>query len=191
MSNLADYLMGFNVNKKRLKKGKKLKRPKRVRWGQRMGKAATESNRRKDSNKEKLLLTLVARSGPPNSIEIARAKQIEEDYQMAQNIDQKQRIEESKKGKKVNEEAQEEPLQRPVSITESPISSVARPQRFQAYTFVHSVYLWERIDSELDWCDTLGNARNQTKDLRSQDTHILSKVSTLTNIAIFLTNIAR
>lgn len=132
MSNLADYLMGFNVNKKRLKKGKKLKRPKRVRWGQRMGKAATESNRRKDSNIEKLLLTLVARSGPPNSIEIARAKQIEEDYQMAQNIDQKQRIEESKKGKKVNEEAQE-PLQRPVSITESPISSVARPQRFQAY----------------------------------------------------------
>ncbi len=134
MSNLADYLMGFNVNKKRLKKGKKLKRPKRVRWGQRMGKAATESNRRKDSNIEKLLLTLVARSGPPNSIEIARAKQIEEDYQMAQNIDQKQRIEESKKGKKVDEEEEEkEPLQRPVSITESPISSVARPQRFQAY----------------------------------------------------------
>jgi len=133
MSNLTDYLMGFNVNKKRLKKGKKLKRPKRVRWGQRMGKAATESNRRKDSNIEKLLLTLVARSGPPNSIEIARAKQIEEDYQMAQNIDQKQRIEESKKGKKVDEEAKEEPLQRPVSITESPISSVARPQRFQAY----------------------------------------------------------
>lgn len=134
MSNLADYLMGFNVNKKRLKKGKKLKRPKRVRWGQRMGKAATESNRRKDSNIEKLLLTLVARSGPPNSIEIARAKQIEEDYQMAQNIDQKQRIEESKKGKKVDEEEEKkEPLPLPVSITESPISSVARPQRFQAY----------------------------------------------------------
>lgn len=116
------------------KKGKKIKRPKRVRWGQRMGKAATESNNRKDSNIEKLLLTLIARSGPPNSIEIARAKQIEEDYQLAQNIDQKQRIEESKKGKKVDEEDQIETLQRsPVRIRESPISSVARPQRFQAY----------------------------------------------------------
>ena len=130
------------------KKGKKIKRPKRVRWGQRMGKVATESNNRKDSNIEKLLLTLIARSGPPNSIEIARAKQIEEDYQLAQNIDQKQRLEESKKGKKVDEEDQGnkvangsftaleqiETLQRsPVRIRESPISSVARPQRFQAY----------------------------------------------------------
>ncbi len=161
MSNLADYLMGFNVNKKRLKKGKKLKRPKRVRWGQRMGKAATESNRRKDSNIEKLLLTLVARSGPPNSIEIARAKQIEEDYQMAQNIDQKQRIEESKKGKKVDEEEEEkEPLQRPVSITESPISSVARPQRFQAYQQTYESIEEEYNELINSMTEDMGGARS-------------------------------
>ena len=161
MSNLTDYLMGFNVNKKRLKKGKKLKRPKRVRWGQRMGKAATESNRRKDSNIEKLLLTLVARSGPPNSIEIARAKQIEEDYQMAQNIDQKQRIEESKKGKKVDEEEEEkEPLQRPVSITESPISSVARPQRFQAYQQTYESIEEEYNELINSMTEDMGGARS-------------------------------
>jgi len=161
MSNLADYLMGFNVNKKRLKKGKKLKRPKRVRWGQRMGKAATESNRRKDSNIEKLLLTLVARSGPPNSIEIARAKQIEEDYQMAQNIDQKQRIEESKKGKKVDEEEEEkEPLPLPVSITESPISSVARPQRFQAYQQTYESIEEEYNELINSMTEDMGGARS-------------------------------
>ena len=161
MSNLTDYLMGFNVNKKRLKKGKKLKRPKRVRWGQRMGKAATESNRRKDSNIEKLLLTLVARSGPPNSIEIARAKQIEEDYQMAQNIDQKQRIEESKKGKKVDEEEEEkEPLPLPVSITESPISSVARPQRFQAYQQTYESIEEEYNELINSMTEDMGGARS-------------------------------
>ena len=173
MSNLADYLMGFNVNKKRLKKGKKLKRPKRVRWGQRMGKAATESNRRKDSNIEKLLLTLVARSGPPNSIEIARAKQIEEDYQMAQNIDQKQRIEESKKGKKVDEESNDtsniqdvirrgaELLQRsPIRITESPISSVARPQRFQAYQQTYESIEEEYNELINSMTEDMGGARS-------------------------------
>ena len=65
------------------------------------------------------------------------------------------------------------------------------PKRFQAYTFVHVMHLWERIDTELDWCDTLSNARNQTKDPRSQDTDILSKVLASTNLAIFLTYIAR
>ena len=137
MVNLSDYLMAYNV-KKKTTKGKKLKRPKRVRWGQRMGKAATTNNKNKDSNIEKLLTTLIARTAPPNSIEIARTKQLEEDYQMAQNIDQKQRLEESKgiyKSKKMNEDMNEETqtLKAPISITESPISSVARPMRFQAY----------------------------------------------------------
>lgn len=164
MVNLSDYLMAYNV-KKKTTKGKKLKRPKRVRWGQRMGKAATTNNKNKDSNIEKLLTTLIARTAPPNSIEIARTKQLEEDYQMAQNIDQKQRLEESKgiyKSKKMNEDMNEETqtLKAPISITESPISSVARPMRFQAYQQEYDSIEEEYNELIQSMTDDMGNSKS-------------------------------
>lgn len=55
-----------------------------------MGKVAKESNNRKDSKIEKLLDILVARSNPTNSIELARMKQIEGDFQLAQQLQQKE-----------------------------------------------------------------------------------------------------
>ena len=50
MSNLIDYLQGRVVKQK---KGKKLPRRRRTRWGQRMGKVAKESNNRKDKTTRK------------------------------------------------------------------------------------------------------------------------------------------
>ncbi len=125
MTNLADYLMGRVVKKK---KGKKLTRRKRTRWGERMGKVAKESNNRKDSKIEKLLDILVARSNPTNSIELARMKEIEGDFQLAQQLQQKE--DKKAEGKKIDEPREAQP---PPQVAQSPITGVDRQHRFQAY----------------------------------------------------------
>lgn len=112
------------------KKGKKLTRRKRTRWGERMGKAAKESNNKKDSKIERLLDILIARSAPTNTIELARMKQIEGDFQLAQDLQQKELI--KAQSKKVVEE--EQPKEAPIPVVaESPITGVDRQHRFQAY----------------------------------------------------------
>ncbi len=126
MTNLTDYLMGKVVKQK---KGKKLTRRKRTRWGERMGKAAKESNNRKDSKIEKLLDILIARSAPTNTIELARMKQIEGDFQLAQDLQQKELM--KSKGKKIEEE---QPKEAPsIGVAGSPITKEDRQHRFQAY----------------------------------------------------------
>lgn len=124
MSNLIDYLQGRVVKQK---KGKKLPRRRRTRWGQRMGKVAKENNNKKDNKIEKLLDLLVARSAPINTIELARMKEIESDYQMAQQLQQKEYM--KKESKKLNESKQE--LTAPPA--QNPITSVERPHRFRSY----------------------------------------------------------
>ena len=129
MTNLTDYLMGKVVKQK---KGKKLTRRKRTRWGERMGKAAKESNSKKDSKIERLLDILIARSAPTNTIELARMKQIEGDFQLAQDLQQKELL--KSKGKKIEEEQPKEaPKETFPVVAESPITSVDRQHRFQAY----------------------------------------------------------
>jgi hypothetical protein len=126
MTNLADYLMGRVVKKK---KGKKPLRRRRTRFGERMGKVAKESNNRKDSKIEKLLDILVARSNPTNSIELARMKQIEGDFQLAQQLQQKE--DKKAEGKKIDEPREAQPP--PPQVAQSPITGVDRQHRFQAY----------------------------------------------------------
>jgi len=126
MTNLIDYLMGKVIRKKR---GKKLIRRKRIRYGERMGKVAKDNNNKKDSKIEKLLDILIARSAPINSIEIARQKQIESDYQLAQDLSEKEQI--KKKSKVVEEEEIQSPLKSEIPST--PITGVDRQHRFQAY----------------------------------------------------------
>ena len=129
MTNLFDYLTGKVVKKK---KGKKITRRRRIRWGERMGKAAKESNNKKDSKIEKLLDILIARSAPTNTIELARMKQIEGDFQLAQDLQQKELL--KSKGKKIEEEQPKEaPKETFPVVAESPITSVDRQHRFQAY----------------------------------------------------------
>jgi len=129
MTNLFDYLTGKVVKKK---KGKKITRRRRTRWGERMGKAAKESNNKKDSKIEKLLDILIARSAPTNTIELARMKQIEGDFQLAQDLQQKELL--KSKGKKIEEEQPKEaPKETFPVVAESPITSVDRQHRFQAY----------------------------------------------------------
>lgn len=129
MTNLFDYLTGKVVKKK---KGKKITRRRRTRWGERMGKAAKESNNKKDSKIEKLLDILIARSAPTNTIELARMKQIEGDFQLAQDLQQKELL--KSKGKKIEEEQPKEaPKETLPIVAESPITSVDRQHRFQAY----------------------------------------------------------
>ena len=125
MTNLADYLMGRVVKKK---KGKKPLRRRRTRFGERMGKVAKESNNRKDSKIEKLLDILVARSNPTNSIELARMKQIEGDFQLAQQLQQKE--DKKVEGKKIDEPREAQP---PPQVGQSLITGVDREHRFQAY----------------------------------------------------------
>ena len=126
MTNLVDYLMGKVVKKK---KRKKPTRRRRTRWGQRMGKVANESNNRKDSKIEKLLDILIARSAPTNSIELARMKQIEGDFQLAQELQTQENM--KSKSKKIDEEQPQPDIQ--PRIAENPITSVDRQHRFQAY----------------------------------------------------------
>lgn len=115
------------------KKGKKLTRRKRTRWGERMGKAAKESNNKKDSKIERLLDILIARSAPTNTIELARMKQIEGDFQLAQDLQQKELIKAQSK-KVVEEEQPKEAPPPPIPVmAESPITGVDRQHRFQAY----------------------------------------------------------
>tara|TARA_R100001463_G_scaffold1626_3_gene7116 strand:- start:183 stop:1472 length:1290 start_codon:yes stop_codon:yes gene_type:complete len=131
MTNLFDYLTGKVVKKK---KGKKITRRRRTRWGERMGKVAKESNNKKDSKIEKLLDILIARSAPTNTIELARMKQIEGDFQLAQDLQQKELM--KSKGKKIEEEQpdRQSPKEAPtIGVAESPITSVDRQHRFQAY----------------------------------------------------------
>jgi len=128
MTNLTDYLMGKVVKQK---KGKKLTRRKRTRWGERMGKAAKESNSKKDSKIERLLDILIARSAPTNTIELARMKQIEGDFQLAQDLQQKELM--KAQSKKVVEEGEQPKEAPPIPVAESPITSVDRQHRFQAY----------------------------------------------------------
>ena len=131
MANLIDYLQGRIVKEK---KGKKLPRRRRTRWGARMGKVAKESNNRKDNKIEKLLDILVARSAPTNTIELARMKEIESDYQLAQQLQQKEYM--KQEGKKINgskEELTAPATPTPSVATPSRIASVERPHRFQTY----------------------------------------------------------
>ena len=128
MTNLVDYLMGKVVKKK---KRKKPTRRRRTRWGQRMGKVANESNNRKDSKIEKLLDILIARSAPTNSIELARMKQIEGDFQLAQELQTQENM--KSKSKKIDEEQSTEAPDIQPRIAENPITSVDRQHRFQAY----------------------------------------------------------
>ena len=128
MTNLVDYLMGKVVKKR---KGKKLTRRRRTRWGERMGRVAKESNNKKDSKIEKLLDILIARSAPTNSIELARMKQIEGDFQLAQELQKQEDI--KSKGKKIEEEQPTEAPNLQPPVAENPITSVDRKHRFQAY----------------------------------------------------------
>ena len=123
--------MGKVVKKK---KGKKLTRRKRTRWGERMGKAAKESNNKKDSKIERLLDVLIARSAPTNSIEVARMKQIEGDFQLAQDLQQKELIKAQSKKVDEGEQPKEAPPPTPIPVmAESPITGVDRQHRFRAY----------------------------------------------------------
>lgn len=126
MTNLVDYLMGKVVKKK---KRKKPTRRRRTRWGERMGRLPKESNNRKDSKIEKLLDILIARSAPTNSIELARMKQIEGDFQLAQELQTQENM--KSKSKKIDEEQPQTDMKPPVA--ENPITSVDRQHRFQAY----------------------------------------------------------
>jgi len=127
MTNLIDYLMGKVVKKKK----KKLTRRRRTRWGERMGRVAKESNNKKDSKIEKLLELLIARSAPTNSIELARMKQIEGDFQLAQELQTQENI--KSKSKKIDEEQPTEAPNLQPPVAENPITSVDRQHRFQAY----------------------------------------------------------
>jgi hypothetical protein len=142
MSNLIDYLMGFKTPKS--KKGKKTIRKRRVRWGSRMGKVQNANNKQKDNKIEKLLDILVARSAPTNTIELARLKEIESDFQLAQNLQQQEYS--KSKVKKIDESKEElTPLrQSPAKSRQSldrqslstPISSLTNENktlRIQAY----------------------------------------------------------
>ena len=95
--------MGFKTPKS--KKGKKTIRKRRVRWGSRMGKVQNANNKQKDNKIEKLLDILVARSAPTNTIELARLKEIESDFQLAQNLQQQEYS--KSKVKKIDESKEE------------------------------------------------------------------------------------
>ena len=132
MSDLFNYLTNktMNVN---VKKNKKLLKPKRFRWGQKMGKGAKNYNR-KETNIDKLLTLLVSRSAVPNSIETARLRDIEGDFALASKLQQ----EEFAKGKTKKIETEEltpptagEPA--PIAEVSRPITSREREERFQAY----------------------------------------------------------
>ena len=132
MSDLFNYLTNktMNVN---VKKNKKLLKPKRFRWGQKMGKGAKNYNR-KETNIDKLLTLLVSRSAVPNSIETARLRDIEGDFALASKLQQ----EEFAKGKTKKIETEEltpptagEPA--PIAEASRPITSREREDRFQAY----------------------------------------------------------
>ena len=130
MSDLFNYLTNKTMN---VKKNKKLLKPKRFRWGQKMGKGAKNYNR-KETNIDKLLTLLVSRSAVPNSIETARLRDIEGDFALASKLQQ----EEFAKGKTKKIETEEltpptagEPA--PIAEASRPITSRVREERFQAY----------------------------------------------------------
>ena len=136
MSDLFNYLTNktMNVN---VKKNKKLLKPKRFRWGQKMGKGAKNYNR-KETNIDKLLTLLVSRSAVPNSIETARLRDIEGDFALASKLQQ----EEFAKGKtkKIETEELTPPTAgeaakevEPAFLASRPITSREREDRFQAY----------------------------------------------------------
>ena len=125
MSSLFDYLSGKRTTKK---KGKKPVRQKRIKWGTKQPKYNNKQTyKQKDDKIEKLLELLIKRTGPINSIELARQKQIEGDFQLAQELSAKEQM---KKKTKVVEEEQPKPIE-----AEKPqkISNVSGTQRFQAY----------------------------------------------------------
>ena len=132
MSDLFNYLTNKTSNSN-VKKNKKLLKPKRFRWGQKMGKGAKNYNR-KETNIDKLLTLLVSRSAVPNSIETARLRDIEGDFALASKLQQ----EEFAKGKTKKIETEEltpptagEPA--PIAEASRPITSREREDRFQAY----------------------------------------------------------
>jgi len=126
MSSLFDYLSGKRTTKR---KGKKPDRQKRIKWGTKQPKYNNKQTyKQKDDKIEKLLELLISRTGPTNSIELARQKQIEGDYQLAQDLATKEQM--KKKTKVVEEE-----VKPPIVEAEKPkkISNVSGTQRFQAY----------------------------------------------------------
>lgn len=126
--------MGFKTPQS--KKGKKKIRKRRVRWGSRMGKVQNANNKQKDNKIEKLLDILVARSAPTNTIELARLKEIESDFQLAQNLQQQEYS--KSKVKKIDESKEEltPDRQSPPTPLATPISSLTNENktlRIQAY----------------------------------------------------------
>jgi len=122
----------MNVN---VKKNKKLLKPKRFRWGQKMGKGAKNYNR-KETNIDKLLTLLVSRSAVPNSIETARLRDIEGDFALASKLQQEEFAANAGKTKKIETEELTPPTAGEAAgeaEASRPITSRVREERFQAY----------------------------------------------------------
>ncbi len=130
MANLAEYLMGRPIKDK-----KKKKKRRRVRWGSSMGKVNDRRNKREDSNIEKLLMLLVARSTPTPAADLQRQQEIQKDFGLAAQLQQQEFM----KAKKVDEDLPStEDMKKNISpiqseITETPITGVDRERRFEAY----------------------------------------------------------
>jgi hypothetical protein len=132
MSDLFNYLTNKTSNSN-VKKNKKLLKPKRFRWGQKMGKGAKNYNR-KETNIDKLLTLLVSRSAIPNSIETARLRDIEGDFALASKLQQEEFA--KSKTKKIETEELTPPTAKevePTFLASRPITSREREDRFQAY----------------------------------------------------------
>jgi hypothetical protein len=134
MSDLFNYLTNKTSNSN-VKKNKKLLKPKRFRWGQKMGKGAKNYNR-KETNIDKILTLLVSRSAIPNSIETARLRDIEGDFALASKLQQEEFAANAGKTKKIETEELTPPTAKevePTFLASRPITSREREERFQAY----------------------------------------------------------
>lgn len=134
MSDLFNYLTNKTSNSN-VKKNKKLLKPKRFRWGQKMGKGAKNYNR-KETNIDKLLTLLVSRSAIPNSIETARLRDIEGDFALASKLQQEEFAKSKTKKIETEELTAAPPTAKevePTFLASRPITSREREDRFQAY----------------------------------------------------------
>jgi hypothetical protein len=136
MANLAEYLMGRPI------KDKKKKKRRKVRWGSSMGKVNDRRNRREDSNIEKLLMLLVARSTPTPAADLQRQQEIQKDFGLAAQLQQQEFM----KAKKVDDDLPStEDIKKDISpiqpiqseITETPITGADRENKFQSYQLAY------------------------------------------------------
>ena len=106
-----------------------------------MGKVNDRRNRREDSNIEKLLMLLVARSTPTPAADLQRQQEIQKDFGLAAQLQQQEFM----KAKKVDDDLPSTEDKKDITpitpiqseITETPITGADRQRRFEAYQLAY------------------------------------------------------